>query len=90
MNNLKEVHPVFMLEKVGAIVAAYVSRNAVEAAELPSLIDQVPTAIADLRDRAGQGGARSDERRANRQVGHHPTGGVADRPATLRTARLAR
>jgi predicted transcriptional regulator len=58
MNNLKEIHPVFMLEKVGAIVAAYVSRNAVDAAELPSLIDQVHTAIADLRDRSAQGGAQ--------------------------------
>ena len=58
MNNLKEHHPVFMLEKVGAIVAAYVSRNAVDAAELPSLIDQVHTAIADLREKAGQGGSR--------------------------------
>ena len=58
MNNLKEIHPVFMLEKVGAIVAAYVSRNAVDAAELPSLIDQVHTAIADLRDQSGQGGAQ--------------------------------
>ncbi|WP_409564534.1 MucR family transcriptional regulator [Methylobacterium sp. J-088] len=58
MDNLKETHPVFMLEKVGAIVAAYVSRNAVEAAELPNLIDQVHTAISDLRDRSGQGGGR--------------------------------
>ncbi|MCJ2019122.1 MucR family transcriptional regulator [Methylobacterium sp. E-065] len=58
MDNLKETHPVFMLEKVGAIVAAYVSRNAVEAAELPNLIDQVHTAISDLRDRSRQGGAR--------------------------------
>ncbi|MCJ2068438.1 MucR family transcriptional regulator [Methylobacterium sp. J-030] len=58
MDNLRETHPVFMLEKVGAIVAAYVSRNAVEAAELPSLIDQVHTAIADLRGRTGQVGSR--------------------------------
>ncbi|MEL6060991.1 MULTISPECIES: MucR family transcriptional regulator [unclassified Methylobacterium] len=58
MNNVKETHPVFVLEKVGAIVAAYVSRNAVEAAALPSLIDQVHSALADLRERAGQGGSR--------------------------------
>ncbi len=46
-----------MLEKVGAIVAAYVSRNAVEAAALPGLIDQVHTAIARLRGTApGSGG----------------------------------
>ncbi|MBE7202714.1 MAG: MucR family transcriptional regulator [Parafilimonas terrae] len=58
MDNLNETHPVFMLEKVGAIVAAYVSRNAVDAAELPNLIDQVHTAIADLRDGQAQGRGR--------------------------------
>ncbi|WP_409564762.1 MucR family transcriptional regulator [Methylobacterium sp. J-026] len=50
MDNLKEHHPTFMLQKVGAIVAAYVSRNAVGIADLPDLIDQVHMAISDLRD----------------------------------------
>lgn len=57
MTSLKDNHPVFMLEKVGAIVAAYVSRNAIGVAELPDLIDQVHTAIADLRDKQAQGGS---------------------------------
>lgn len=38
-----------MLEKVGAIVAAYVSHNAIAVTALPALIDQVHAAIADLR-----------------------------------------
>ena len=57
MDNLREQHPAFMLEKVGAIVAAYVSRNAVDAAKLPDLIDQVHTAIADLREKHVRGGS---------------------------------
>lgn len=44
-----------MLEKVGAIVAAYVSRNAVGVADLPGLIDQVHTAISVLQGGAGSG-----------------------------------
>ena len=49
MSNLNETHASFMLEKVGTIVAAYVSRNAVGMADLPGLIDQVHSAISDLR-----------------------------------------
>lgn len=49
MNNLNETHASFMLEKVGTIVAAYVSRNAVGMADLPGLIDQVHSAISVLR-----------------------------------------
>lgn len=49
MSNLNEAHPSFMLEKVGAIVAAYVSRNAVGMADLPGLIDQVHSAISVLQ-----------------------------------------
>ncbi len=57
MDNLKEHHPTFMLQKVGAIVAAYVSRNAVGIADLPDLIDQVHMAISDLRDGHAQAGS---------------------------------
>jgi predicted transcriptional regulator len=57
MSNLNETHASFMLEKVGAIVAAYVSRNAVGMAELPGLIDQVHSAISVLR--GGGSGAGS-------------------------------
>jgi predicted transcriptional regulator len=49
MNSLNETHASFMLEKVGTIVAAYVSRNAVGMADLPGLIDQVHSAISVLR-----------------------------------------
>lgn len=49
MSNLNETHSSFMLEKVGAIVAAYVSRNAVGMADLPGLIDQVHSAISVLQ-----------------------------------------
>jgi predicted transcriptional regulator len=59
MSNLNETHASFMLEKVGAIVAAYVSRNAVGMAELPGLIDQVHSAISVLR--GGRSGAGSTE-----------------------------
>ena len=48
MHNLTEHHATFMLEKVGAIVAAYVSRNAVGVADLPGLIDQVPVSYTHL------------------------------------------
>ena len=44
-----------MLEKVGAIVAAYVSRNAVGVADLPGLIDQVHTASSVRLGGAGAG-----------------------------------
>ncbi|MBP1180734.1 MucR family transcriptional regulator [Methylobacterium sp. PvR107] len=57
MSNLNETPSSFMLEKVGAIVAAYVSRNAVGMAELPGLIDQVHSAISVLR--GGGSGAGS-------------------------------
>jgi len=53
MNNLREIPPHFMLQQVGEIVAAYVSRNAVGVSDLPGLIDHVHTAIAVLKDRAG-------------------------------------
>ncbi|MGH1587133.1 MucR family transcriptional regulator [Methylobacterium phyllosphaerae] len=60
MDTLTDHRSTFMLEKVGAIVAAYVSRNAVEVAALPGLIDQVHTAIALLRGTAsGSGGGLS-------------------------------
>jgi predicted transcriptional regulator len=55
MHNLTEHHATFMLEKVGAIVAAYVSRNAVGVDDLPGLIDQVHTAISVLQAGAGSG-----------------------------------
>jgi predicted transcriptional regulator len=55
MEICNELHPNSVLEQVGAIVAAYVSRNAVGVGDLPSLIDQVHTAIADLK--GAQGGA---------------------------------
>jgi len=48
MINPSEPRSSFLLEKVGAIVAAYVSRNPVGAGELPVLIDQVHAAIAVL------------------------------------------
>jgi predicted transcriptional regulator len=57
MNDLNETHASFMLEKVGTIVAAYVSRNAVGMADLPGLIDQVHSAISVLR--GGGSGANS-------------------------------
>ncbi|MHB2210483.1 Ros/MucR family transcriptional regulator [Methylobacterium sp. CM6257] len=57
MENLRETNPTFMLEKVGAIVAAYVSRNAVGVGELPLLIDQVHTAIAVLQGNASGSGS---------------------------------
>jgi predicted transcriptional regulator len=57
MNNLNDAHTSYMLEKVGAIVAAYVSRNAVGVAELPRLIDEVHTAISVLQ--AGGSNSRS-------------------------------
>ena len=53
MNHLNEISAPSMLQQVGAIVAAYVSRNAVGVADLPSLIDQVHTAIAVLKDQPG-------------------------------------
>jgi predicted transcriptional regulator len=53
MSNLNETHTSFMLEKVGTIVAAYVSRNAVGMADLPGLIDQVHSAISVLRGGSG-------------------------------------
>ncbi|MBE7203707.1 MAG: MucR family transcriptional regulator [Parafilimonas terrae] len=53
MNHLNEISTPSMLQQVGAIVAAYVSRNAVGVADLPSLIDQVHTAIAVLKDQPG-------------------------------------
>jgi predicted transcriptional regulator len=57
MENLDDHCSTFMLEKVGAIVAAYVSRNAIDVAALPGLIDQVHTAITVLRcGRTGPGG----------------------------------
>ena len=59
MSNLNETDASFMLEKVGAIVAAYVSRNAVGMAELPGLIDQVHSAISVLR--GGNSGAGATE-----------------------------
>ena len=49
MDHLTDHRSTFMLEKVGAIVAAYVSRNAIEVTALPALIDQVHAAIAVLR-----------------------------------------
>jgi len=49
MINQSEPRSSFLLEKVGAIVAAYVSRNPVGAGELPVLIDQVHAAIAVLQ-----------------------------------------
>jgi predicted transcriptional regulator len=53
MNNLTDTRSTFMLEKVGAIVVAYVSRNAVGIADLPGLIDQVHTAISVLKATPG-------------------------------------
>jgi predicted transcriptional regulator len=53
MSNLNETNTSFMLEKVGTIVAAYVSRNAVGMADLPGLIDQVHSAISVLRGGSG-------------------------------------
>ncbi|APT32635.1 transcriptional regulatory protein MucR [Methylobacterium phyllosphaerae] len=56
MDNLSAARSTFMLEKVGAIVAAYVSRNAIDVGALPALIDQVHSAIAVLRrDPSGSG-----------------------------------
>ncbi|MCJ2055236.1 MucR family transcriptional regulator [Methylobacterium sp. J-048] len=49
MINQPEPRSSFLLEKVGAIVAAYVSRNHVGAGDLPVLIDQVHAAIAVLQ-----------------------------------------
>lgn len=57
MSNLSETHPSFMLEKVGAIVAAYVSRNAVGMADLPGLIDRVHSAISVLQGSESGAGA---------------------------------
>ena len=51
MINQTEPRSSFLIEKVGAIVAAYVSRNPVGAGDLPVLIDQVHTAIAVLHRR---------------------------------------
>lgn len=51
MNNLNEIPTTSMLAQVGAIVAAYVSRNAVGVSDLPVLIDQVHSAISVLKDR---------------------------------------
>ena len=53
MSNLSELSPNSMLQQVGAIVAAYVSRNAVGVTELPVLIDQVHSAISVLKGRPG-------------------------------------
>lgn len=53
MNNVSEISTPSMLQQVGAIVAAYVSRNAVGIADLPSLIDQVHAAIALLKEQPG-------------------------------------
>ncbi|MGU3667591.1 MucR family transcriptional regulator [Methylobacterium sp. A49B] len=53
MNHLNEISAPSLLQQVGAIVAAYVSRNAIGVAELPSLIDQVHMAIAVLKDPPG-------------------------------------
>jgi predicted transcriptional regulator len=49
MINQTEPRSSFLIEKVGAIVAAYVARNPVGAGDLPVLIDQVHTAIAVLQ-----------------------------------------
>ncbi|MGU3338573.1 MucR family transcriptional regulator [Methylobacterium mesophilicum] len=49
MINEPEPRSSFLLEKVGAIVAAYVSRNPAGAGDLPVLIDQVHAAIAVLQ-----------------------------------------
>ncbi|MDP4004545.1 MucR family transcriptional regulator [Methylobacterium sp. NEAU K] len=49
MTNPLESRSSFLLEKVGAIVAAYVSRNSVGVGDLPVLIDQVHTAISVLQ-----------------------------------------
>ncbi len=51
MNNFSETPTSSTLEQVGAIVAAYVSRNAVGVADLPVLIDQVHAAISVLQGR---------------------------------------
>ncbi|MHC2104577.1 MULTISPECIES: MucR family transcriptional regulator [unclassified Methylobacterium] len=58
MINEPEARSSFLLEKVGAIVAAYVSRNPVGAGDLPVLIDQVHAAISVLQ-RNPAGSARS-------------------------------
>ncbi|MEE7502321.1 MucR family transcriptional regulator [Methylobacterium mesophilicum] len=58
MDHLIDHRSTFMLEKVGAIVAAYVSRNAIEVTALPALIDQVHAAIAVLRCAPSEFGRR--------------------------------
>ena len=49
----------FMVEQTAALIAAYVSRNAVPLADLPEAITQIHAALSALQSGAGQAPARN-------------------------------